>query len=137
MDDSYVSGYLEKTKEGKYEGEIKVEGISLSPISGVMFKQNGKVYLWLKRKDMLVYDHDRQTYIARKREPRWEVYLEKQLKDEAIAFRGEFVFMRFRFSIVGTWDKVLGRGKNRINFFVERLPMNRQNIINSISKNRS
>lgn len=130
----YINGYLERKSGGKYEGEISIEGISLSPIVGVMFKQDGKNYLWLRRKDMLVYNSEEQRYIKKKREPRWEAYLEKQMKDDVVAYNGEFPFLRFRFSIVGVWDNVLGRDKNRINFFVERLPMERQDIIHGINK---
>lgn len=130
----YINGYLERKSGGKYEGEISIEGISLSPIVGVMFKQDGKNYLWLRRKDMLVYNSEEQRYIKKKREPRWEAYLEKQMKDDVVAYKGEFPFLRFRFSIVGVWDSVIGRDKNRINFFVERLPMERQDIIHGINK---
>lgn len=125
----YINGYLERKSGGRYEGEIFVEGINLSPIQGVMFKQNDKNYLWLRRKDMLVYNADAQRYDTRKREPRWEAYLEKQVDGDVVAFKGEFPFMRLRFSIVGVWDYVLGRDKSRINFFIERLPMERQDLI--------
>lgn len=133
----YINGYLERKVGGKYEGEISIEGISLSPISGVSFKQDGKMYLWLKRKDMLVYDPMTQSYSTRKKEPRWEAYLEKQMEGQTVAYKGEFLFMRFRFSIVGVWDSVLGKEKTRMNFFVERLPMDRQDIINGINQRKA
>ncbi len=128
-----ANGFIESGGDG-YEGEISVEGINLSPIVGVMFKQEGSVYLWLKRKDMLVYNANEQRYTSRKKEPRWEAYLKKQMMDNTVAFKGEFVFMRFRFSIVGVWDKVFGHSKKRINFFVDRLPMDKQNIIQGIRR---
>lgn len=125
----YINGYLERKKGGRYEGCISIEGIDLSPIQGVMFKDNGENYLWLRRKDILEYDADSQRYISRKREPRWEAYLKKEMDDKVVSFRGIFPFMRFRFSIVGVWDDVLGKDKNRINFYVERLPMSEQYLI--------
>lgn len=129
----YINGYIERQAGGKFDGVIKVEGIDLSPIHGVFFKHGSDNYLWLKRKDMLVYDHEQQQYRARKREPRWEAYLEKQLDDKSIvAYKGIFYFMRWKFSIVGIWDSVLGMEKSRINLFVERLPMEEQDIINKI-----
>lgn len=132
---SYKNGYLERKSNDKYEGNIVIEGIDLSPITGVFFKQEGKNYLWLRRKDMLEYDYEQQQYKTRKREPRWEAYLEKKFADNsAVAYNGEFYFMRFRFSIVGVWDSVLGMEKSRMNFFVERMPMSEQNIINGINK---
>lgn len=130
----YINGYLERSAGGNYEGRISVEGIDLSPITGVMFKQDSKSYLWLRRKDILEYDYDQQRYISRKREPRWEVYLEKQMDGNVVAFKGEFLFMRFRFSITGVWDGVFGKDKSRINFFVDRVPMDRQDIIQGLSK---
>lgn len=130
----YINGYLERGAGGNYEGRISVEGIDLSPITGVMFKQDSKSYLWLRRKDILEYDYDQQRYISRKREPRWEAYLEKQMDGNVVAFKGEFLFMRFRFSITGVWDGVFGKDKSRINFFIDRVPMDRQDIIQGLSK---
>lgn len=130
----YINGYLERSAGGNYEGRISVEGIDLSPITGVMFKQDSKSYLWLRRKDILEYDYDQQRYISRKREPRWEAYLEKQMDGNVVAFKGEFLFMRFRFSITGVWDGVFGKDKSRINFFIDRVPMDRQDIIQGLSK---
>lgn len=130
----YINGYLERSAGGNYEGRISVEGIDLSPITGVMFKQDSKSYLWLRRKDILEYDYDQQRYISRKREPRWEAYLEKQMDGNVVAFKGEFLFMRFRFSITGVWDGVFGMDKSRINFFIDRVPMDRQDIIQGLSK---
>lgn len=133
----YINGYIERKKEGRYEGELSIEGIDISPIIAVSFKQEGKTYMWLRRKDMLVYDNETMQYIARKREPRWEAYLEKQTEGNAVAYKGEFLFLRFRFSIKGVWDSVLGKEKTRMNFFVERLPMERQDIIQGINKRKA
>ena len=41
------------------------------------------------------------------------------------------MFLRFKYSIVGVWDNVFGKDKQRLNLFVERLPMSEQTIINS------
>lgn len=131
---SYANGYIQRVSDGKYEGEIKVEGISLSPICGVTFTEDGKNYLWLRRKDILEYDHEQQAYITRRREPQWEAYLEKQLQGGAVEYKGEFYFIHTKFSIVGVWDSVLGMDKQRMNFFVERLPRDKQDIINRISE---
>ena len=131
----YINGYLERKPQGKYEGELSIEGVDISPIVGVSFKHEGKMYLWLRRKDKLEYNADTQSYVTRKREPRWEAYLEKQTKENSrIAYKGEFPFLRFRYSIIGMWDSVLGMEKQRINFYVERLPMESQDIINGINK---
>lgn len=132
----HINGYLERKANGRYEGEMCFEGITLSPITGVMFEKDDKKYIWLKRKDMLVYDMDSSRYVQKKREPRWEAYLVKQIDGSTVAYKGEFCFMTFCFSIVGIWDRVVGWERGRMNFFVERLPMNNQKIINSISKRK-
>ena len=135
-DSGYTNGYLERLPSGRYEGKISIERVDLSPIEGVYFKDaKGENYLWLKRKPILEYDEKTQTYKQRAREPRWEVYLKKQ-SDKTIAYSGEFFFLRFRFSIIGIWDKVLSPTKNRINFFVERLSYNKQNLINEINERK-
>lgn len=135
FDGDYINGYIERNKNGKFDGVIKVEGIDLSPIHGVFFKHGNDNYLWLKRKDILEYDAEQQQYKARKREPRWEAYLGKQLgENSTVAYKGEFYFMRWKFSIEGVWDAVFGMDKNRINLFVERLPMEKQDIINKIKE---
>lgn len=129
----YVNGYLERKAGGKYEGTLTIEGVDISPIAGVYFKENGKNYLWLKRKPLLEWEYDQQQYIQRPREPRWEAYLQKQ-SDGVVAYRGEFAFLRFKFSIVGVWDNVFCKDRNRLNLFVERLPMKDQTIINGINE---
>lgn len=137
QDYSYVNGHLERKAGGKYEGKILVEGIDLSPIVGVYFKKDGQNYLWLKRKKVLDYDMNTLTYVERERKPQWEAYLKKQVNGDVVAYKGEFIFMRFRFSIIGVWDKILGLDKQqRLNLFVERLPMSQQTIINGINERK-
>lgn len=135
-DGNFINGFIERKSGGRMEGMISIEGIDLSPISAVMFKKENKNYLWIKRKDILEYDWERQCYKTRRREPYFEAYLEKMVNDNVVAYKGEFPFMMFRFSIVGIWDKVVGRDANRMNFFIERLPMDRQDIINGIYERR-
>ena len=132
----YINGYIERKSGGGYDGVLKIDSIDISPITAVAFKNEGKTYLWLKRKEMLVYDENTQQYLSRKREPRWEAYLEKQMDGSTIAYKGEFHFLMFKYEIVGIWDSVLGKEKSRMNFFVERLPMEKQDIINGINKRR-
>ena len=132
-----VSGYVEKKSAGRYEGEILVERVDLSPIEAVYFKQKEDTYLWLKRKPVLEYDRKAMKYNERPRNPQWECFLKKQMDGDAVAYKGEFVFMHFKFSIVGVWDTVLGTDKKaRLNLFVERMPMSQQTIINSINERK-
>jgi len=138
LDDyGYTNGYIQRLQGGKYEGSITIEGIQLPAIVGVYFQKDGKTYLWLKRKKVIEYDYDTQTFTERDSRPRWEAYLEKQMDGNTVAFKGEFTFLRFRFSIVGVWDAILGRDNQRLNLYVERLPMNKQTIINAINNNNS
>lgn len=130
----YINGYIERKNDGNFDGVLVVDSIDISPITAVCFKQDGKTYLWLRRKNVLVYDERAQEYKTRKREPRWEAYLEKQMDGNVVAYKGEFCFLMFKYEIVGIWDKVFGKDKMRMNFFVERVPMERQNIINGIIK---
>lgn len=127
-------GYLERKEGGRYEGCVRVDSIDLSPIEGVYFEENNEHYLWLKRKPLMEYDVKTQSYLLRAREPRWEAYLIKQHSGR-IAYKGDFTFLRIRYSIVGIWDDVL-RDKNRLKLFIERLPMEQQDIINRINKNK-
>lgn len=130
---NFINGYLERKTGGKYEGELSVEGIDLSPIEGIYFKQKGVQYLWIKRKPLLEYDIKSEKFLERPREPRWEAYLQRQ-SGKAVSYKGEFALLRFRFKIEGVWDVVLGNDKQRLNFFVERLPMREQTIINNINE---
>lgn len=133
--DDYISGYLERDYHGEYKGNLTIEGINISPITGVYFKQANTTYLWLRRCKVVEYDMDTATYNRRDANPRFEAYLKKEVDDGAVSFRGEFAFLRFRFSIVGVWDVVLGNDKrHRLNLFVERLPINEQTIINNINE---
>lgn len=137
MVEDYINGYIQRSQGGSYDGKITIEGILLPAISAVFFKDNGENYLWLKRKKVLDYDFESQTYKEREARPQWEAYLKKQLDDGTVAYKGNFFFMHFKYSIVGVWDKILGSDKQRLNLFVERLPMSQQTIINSINEQKT
>lgn len=130
----YVNGYIQRSKDGRYEGAVTIDGIKLPEISAVYFMDNGENYLWLKRKKVLFYDFESQSYKKRDAIPPWEAYLKKQLDNETVAYKGEFYFLRFKYSIVGVWDNILGKEKQRLNLFVERMPMSKQTIINKINE---
>lgn len=133
--EDYISGYLERDSHGDYLGHLTIEGIDISPITGVYFKQDNVTYLWLRRCKVVEYDLDTATYSRREASPFFEAYLKKTSDDGVVTFKGEFTFLRFKFSIVGVWDAVLGTDKhNRLNLFVERLPINQQTIINKINE---
>ena len=136
MAEDYINGYIQRSQGGLYDGKITIEGILLPAISAVFFKDDGENYLWLKRKNVLEYNFESQTYMERGAKPHWEAYLKKQQDGGVVAYKGEFVFMRFKYSIVGIWDSILGVEKQRLNLFVERLPMSQQTIINSINESK-
>jgi len=137
MNDDYINGYVERRKDGTYGGSLTIEGINLQGgITATYFKDDGESYLWLRRKKVLEYDFESQAYHERDARPPFEAYLKKQLNDGTVAYKGEFAFMRFKYSITGVWDKILGNDKNRLNLFVERLPLSQQTIINSINESR-
>ena len=135
-DSGYTNGYVERKVGGRYEGSVRVYGIDLSPIEATFFKDGYDSWLWLKRKPIMEYDMESQSYRTRQRKPSFEAYLKKVTDDGVVAYKGEFMFMRFRFSIVGVWDSVLGKENQRLNLFVERLPMSKQTILNDINERR-
>ena len=132
----YTNGHIERLASGRYEGTLTIEGIDLSPIYGVFFKEDGKSYLWLRRKPLLEYDYKTEKYKERQREPRWEIYLQKQVDENVVAYKGTCVFFHFKYSIIGIWDKILGKENQRLNLFAERLPASQQTIINGINERR-
>lgn len=137
MIEDYVNGYVERRKDGTYGGSLTIEGINLQGgITATYFKDDGENYLWIRRKKVLEYDFESQAYHEREARPPFEAYLKKQLNDGTVAYKGEFAFMRFKYSITGVWNKVLGNDKHRLNLFVERLPLSQQTIINSINESR-
>jgi len=132
----YVNGFVERKHSGVYEGVLRVDGVDISPIQGVYFTNNdtNNKCLWLKRKPIMEYDIESQAYRTRKRKPDFECYLEKQVSTNTVAYKGTFTFFRFRYSIVGVWDAVLGKDRQRLNLFVERLPMQEQTILKGINE---
>lgn len=137
MIDGYINGFIERKNDGRYEGRITIDGVSMPSISAVFFKEENESYLWLKRKKILDYDFESQTYREREAKPQWEAYLKKQLEDNVVAYKGEFFFLHFKYSIVGVWDKVLGIDKKRLNLFIERLPLSQQTVINAINEQKT
>lgn len=137
MNDGYVNGYIQRSRDGVYQGNLTIDGVNLEGgIEATYFTQEGKNYLWLKRKPMMVYDFESQSYRICKREPHWEAYLEKQVEDNTVAYKGTFTFLRFKYSIIGVWDRILGNDKKRLNLFVERMPMSQQTILNGINERK-
>lgn len=136
MTEDYVNGYVQR-KDGKYTGQLTIDGIRLQGgINAVYFKSGGNNYLWLRRKKILEYDFESQSYTQRNAKPEWEAYLKKQTDGGTVAYKGEFVFLKFKYSIVGVWDKNLGIDNQRLNLFVERLPMQQQDIIKKINEQK-
>ena len=132
--EDYVNGFIERREGGRYEGRVTIDGINLGTIEAVYFKKDEDSYLWLKRRKVLEYDDVTMTYNEREPKPKWEAYLKKQMNNDTVAYKGVFTFMRFRYSIEGVWDRILGTDtRRRLNLFVERLPMNQQTIINNIN----
>ncbi len=136
MVEDYINGYIQRSQGGSYDGKITIEGILLPAISAVFFNDGESNYLWLKRKKVLDYDFESQTYKEREARPQWEAYLNKQIDNDTVAYKGEFFFMHFKYSITGVWDRILDNEKQRLNLFIERLPMSEQTIINSINKQK-
>ena len=133
----YVNGHIERTVQGGYSGQLRVEGIDLSPIEAQYFKKDGGIFLFIKRKPIMDYDIASESYITRERKPALQIYMKKQLNDNGvIAYIGEFMFMRFKFKIEGVWDKILGREKHRLNLYVERLPLSEQTLLQSINERK-
>lgn len=135
MYEDYVNGFVERTRDG-YAGRITIEGINLGEIVATYFKKENETFLWLRRMKILEYDDVSQSYVERDARPKWECYLKKQVDDNVVAFKGEFNFMRFRFSIAGVWDGVLGMDKHRLNLYVERMEKRQQRIINNINERK-
>lgn len=132
----HVDGFVERDKKGNYVGQITIDGVSLGDIECQMFDEKGKKYIWLKRSPILEYDDKAMMFKRRERRPIWECYLEKQYEDRNVIFRGEFAFLRFKYSIVALWDKQIGLDNQRLNLYIERLPMSKQSIINKINERK-
>jgi len=134
FDGDYVNGYIERVTGGRYEGRVTIDGVRLDNIEGVYFERKGRTYLWLKRKPKMEYDMKTGKFIERPSTPAWETYLEKTATNGAVAFKGECIFMRFRYSVTGIWDAVLGKDKQRLNLFIERMADKDQTIIRNINE---
>lgn len=133
----YINGFIQRYPNGKYEGKLTIDGVNMDGgIEGVYFEKDHKKYLWIKRKPIMEFDMDLCQYRTRKRTPTMECYLEKQIQGNTVAYKGTFVFLRFRYSIVGVWDNILGKDLKRLNLFVERLPLSEQTILKNINKRK-
>lgn len=137
MMSDYINGYIQRESGGAYVGRITVDGVDLSPIEATFFQQDGKSYLWLKRRQIMEYDPKQCAYTHRERKPHWETYLEKQINSGVVAYKGVCMFMRFKYSVTGVWDGIMGNDKKRLNLFVERLPMKEQTLLNQINERRN
>ena len=132
----YINGFIERNSGGNYGGALTVHGIDLSPVEATFFNKDGDMYLWLKRAPIMEYEFETQAYSLRRRKPSFEAYLKKTVGDNVVAYRGEFMFMRFKFSITGVWDSTFGMDKQRLNLFVERLPVSEQTLLKDINERK-
>ena len=132
----YINGHIEQKSGGRYEGQIIVDGVDLSPIEATYFVQDHKNYIWIRRKPIMEFDIERQQYITRRRKPDFECYLEKQVNGGVVEYKGVFTFLRFRYSMVGVWDRILGKDLQRLNLYVERLPLKEQTILKGINERK-
>lgn len=123
-------GYIERTK-GEYVGELSIDGVNISPIVGFFFKDEKTRWLWVKRKKILEYDMETSTFITKNPTPMFEAYLQKQTNGN-IAYKGEFVFFKFKYSIVAFFDDA--KTQDKLIFAVERMPIQQQNILNRIKE---
>lgn len=135
---SHIDGYIQREDGGVFQGRLSIQQIDISPLDAIFFKDDdNNDYIWIKRKPIMEYNMESQSYTTRQRKPFFEAYLKKQVgNDGVVAYKGEFMFMRFRFLIIGVWDAVLGTNKQRLNLYVERLPMSQQTILNDINERR-
>lgn len=129
----YNQGYIEIVK-GECVGELSIDGVDISPITGYYFKYQGTSWLWVKRKRILEYSFETNEYKSKSPTPMFEVYMQKETKKQStIAYKGTFIFFKFKYKIFGIWDtNEKNKKKQRLNLYVERLPMEEQNIINNI-----
>lgn len=134
--DEYLNGYIQRDAKGRYVGEIRIDGILLTPIEAMFFDEDGEKHIWLKRPPIKEYDFETSSFNVRKPKPYWEAYLDKTTDEGNVCYKGVFMFMRFRYSIKGVWDATFGKDKNRLNLFVERLPISNQNILLSINERK-
>lgn len=130
---SISKGYIERNK-GSYVGELIIDGVDISPISALFFRDNGTHWLWIKRKPILDYSFEQSCYLTKSPKPQFEVYLTKTSNSkQGIAYKGTFVFFRFKYTIVGIWDDA-HKDTDRLNLLIERLPMDKQDIIQRINE---
>lgn len=124
------SGSIEKTK-GEYIGTLNIDGVDISPIVAYFFTKNHIKWLWIKRRQILEYDIDNNVFTKKNPTPKFEVYMKKQQHGN-IAYKGEFVFFKFKYDIFAIWHE--SNGKEKLELYVERVPKENQNILNSINK---
>lgn len=124
------SGSIEKTK-GEYIGTLNIDGVDISPIVAYFFTKNHIKWLWIKRRQILEYDIDNNVFTKKNPTPKFEVYMKKQQQGN-VAYKGEFVFFKFKYNIFAILNK--NNGKEKFDLYVERQPQENQNILNSINK---
>lgn len=123
-------GYIEHFK-GEYVGNLKIDGVDISPIVAYFFTKNHVKWMWIKRKPILEYDIDTCVFTKKNPTPKLEVYMKKQQQGN-VAYKGEFVFFKFKYNIFAILNK--NNGKEKFDLYVERQPQENQNILNSINK---
>lgn len=126
----YNKGLLERTNNG-YIGKLSIEGYVMEINATFWDKKKNGCDLWVQRVKEKKYNPETQQFTDYIPKPFFECYLIKMKKKDSLDYRGEFIFIGFKYGMVAWFEN---RTEHQLNLRIERCEsqplLNRLNEIN-------
>ena len=109
-------GYVSRDNKEGYVGFANIDGCVIK-INCAFFMTTKPNYIYLQRCSKLKYDDKNKTFIEYNPYPTFQAKLNATKRGDSVSFRGEFMFVSFRYSICAFWED---KDKKLLKFDIER-----------------
>ena len=117
-----------------YIGNISIEGVVLQIVCS-FWSDKKPHYIWVKRMKEERFDVATNTFNSYDPKPFFECYANKTKKPDSMAYRGEFMFVGFKYNLAAWFED---KTEKQLNFEIERSSsqpiIERLNVINKNKK---
>ena len=127
-------GLVTRTNNG-YIGRLNIENV-IFDIQTTFWSDKSPNYIWVQRPKEKNFDEKTKTFMDYIPKPFFECYAYKAKKNDIMAYRGDFMFVGFKYELIAWYEDKNG---HQMNFEVERSKsqpiLNRLNEINKEQSN--
>ena len=115
MDTSRNRGYVIRTLAG-YLGQLSIEGYEMD-ILCTFWSDKKPNYIWLQRIKEKIYDEQKKTFTDYAPKPSWVCKAEKTRGKDSMDYRGEFMFVGFKYELSAYFED---KTEHQLNIIIKR-----------------